>query len=95
MAIVTHIRRSCGEQLPLVQTPGHVFTAAERDLLIGLLTLVTAYGWTAYLYFDHGLTLLSWEGDLLDLWATEIVRYNAARERLQQMGISSNATGTA
>jgi hypothetical protein len=95
MAVVEHVRQSCGDVLPLSQTPGHVFTAAECDLLIGLLALVTTYGWSAYLYFDHGLTLLSWEGELLDMWATDSARYNAVCELVQHMGISSHATGSA
>lgn len=94
MAIVSQVRQACGERLPLIQTPGHVFTAAECDLLIGVFALVTAYGWSAYLYFDHGLTLLSWEGELLDLWATDSPRYDAVCELLQHMGFSSNATAS-
>jgi hypothetical protein len=95
MAIVAHVRKACGERLPLIETPGHVFSASERDLLLGLLALVTAYGWTAYLYFDHGLTLLSWEGELLDLWDTDRTRYKAVGELLQEMGISPKATRSA
>lgn len=94
-AVVSQLRQTCGERLPLIQTPGHVFTAVELNLLIGLFALVTAYGWSAYLYFDHGLTLLSWEGELLDLWATDSARYNAVCELIQHMGISANATRSA
>ena len=95
MAVVAHVRQACGEQRPLIETPGHVFTATERDLLIGLLALVTFYGWTAYLYFDNGVTLLSWEGELLDLYCSDSGRYKAVRELLHHMGVSPNATGNA
>jgi hypothetical protein len=94
MAIVERVRQSCGDTLPLIETPGHVFAAEERELLIGLLALVTAYGWTAYVYFDHGLTLLSWEGEVLDLWATDRVRYDAVRELLKNMGIKLSSSVT-
>lgn len=95
MAVVSHVRQAFGEHRPLIETSGHVFAAVERDLLIGLLALVTAYGWTAYLYFDHGITLLSWEGELLDLYSTDSTRYKTVCKLLQHMGISSNATGNA
>jgi len=86
MAIVSAIRKAEGDHRRLIETPGHTFGAAERDLLIGLLSLVTAYDWTAYLYFDNGITLLSWEGEILDLWATDRTAYATICDCMQSMG---------
>jgi hypothetical protein len=95
MAIITQIRQVFGEHRPLDETPGHAFAASERDLLIDLLSHVTSYGGTAYIYFDHGVTLLSWEGDLLDLFCSDGEHHKAVCELMQHMGISPNATGNA
>lgn len=71
MAVVSALRAAHDEQRWLINSPGHLFDASERDLLIGILSLVVFYGWTAYLYFDHRTTFLCWEGELLDLWTFE------------------------
>ena len=95
MAVITQVRQASGEQRPLDETPGHVFAATERDALIGFLTLVTSCGMTAYIYFDHGFTFLSWEGDFLDFFCSDSKRYKAVCELIPHMGVSSNATGNA
>jgi hypothetical protein len=95
MAVIVQIRLESGEHRPLIEAPGHAFDATEHDLLIGLLSLVTSCGMTAYLYFDHGVTFLSWEGDLLDFYCSDIEHYKAVCELMQHMDISSNATGHA
>ncbi len=95
MALIVHVRQAFGERRPLIETPGHVFTATEHDLLIGLLSLVTSYGWTAYIYFDHGITFLSWEGDLLDFYSPDSEHHKTVCELLQHWSISPNATGSA
>ena len=95
MAVTAHTRQAFGEHRPFIETPGYLFAAAERDLLIGLLALVTSYGWTASIYFEHGITFLSWEGDLLDFYSPDSERYKAVCELMQHIGISSSATENA
>lgn len=95
MAVVAHVRQAFGELRPMIESPGHVFAASEHHLLVGLLSLVTSYGWTAYVYFDHGVTLFSWEGDLLDFYCSDAECYRSVCDAAMQMGISSNATGNA
>ena len=80
MAVVSAVRAAHGEHRRLIDAPGHLFSHGEGDLLIGLFTLAAAYHWSAYLYFDHGVTLHNWEGDLLDLWVSEPAQLAAARE---------------
>jgi hypothetical protein len=92
MEVVCQIRQACDERRPIIETPGHLFSASERDLLIGLMALVTSYGWSAYVYFDHGVTLLSWEGQIMDLWRAAGSRFASVREELQQIGIFSKPT---
>lgn len=43
MEIVSRVRQTCGEDRPLIETPGHVFTFTEQDVLIGLMALMTSY----------------------------------------------------
>ena len=76
-----------GERDWLINTPGHVFGGGESGLLIILLTLITSFGWTAYLYFDHGLIFLSWEGDFLDVWSPDSNRYHEIGERMKTLGV--------
>ena len=95
MAVIAQIRLASGEHRPLIETPGHAFAATEHDLLIGFLSLVTSCGMSAYIYFDHGVTFLSWEGDLLDFYCSDIEHHKAVCELVQHMGLSSNATGNA
>jgi hypothetical protein len=80
MAVVSQIRKASGEDRWLIETPGHVFESRERDLLIGMMSLVAAYGWTGYVYFDHGLTLLLWEGELMDVWDRKAGRFQTILE---------------
>jgi hypothetical protein len=92
MALVAQVRKACGEDRLLIETPGHEFIAEERDLLIGLLAVITSYGWTAYVYFDHGLTLLSWEGEIMDFWDSDHTRFQAMCGLMQDIGIVSLET---
>lgn len=87
MEMVCQVRRANGELRMLIEAPGHLFPASERDLLIGMVALVTSYRWSAYLYFDHGITLLSWEGDIMDVWRADGSLYRSIRDELQEMGI--------
>jgi hypothetical protein len=47
-----------------------------------MMGLVTAYGWTAYISFDHELTVLLWEGEQMDLWDTNAARFEAISKGL-------------
>ena len=80
MAVVSAVRAAHGEHRLMIDAPGHLFSGEESDLLIGLFALAAAYHWSAYLYFDHGVTLHQWEGDLLDLWVSEPAQLATARE---------------
>lgn len=91
MAVIAGVRKAHGEHRPLIESPGHLFTATERDLLIGVLSLVTSYGWTAYIYFDHGVALLSWEGDLLDFFSSDSEHHDTVCAAMHRLGISTSA----
>ena len=71
MLTVCQIRQYHGDDGWLIKTPGHVFGSDERDLLIEMMGLVVEYGWTAYVYFNHRLTLMLWEGELMDVWSPD------------------------
>lgn len=79
MAVISAVRAAHGEHRPLIDTPGHLFFREESDLLVGLFALTATHHWSAYLYFDHGVTLHNWEGDLLDLWVSEPAQLDKAR----------------
>ena len=71
MAVITTLRSAHGQPGRLIDSPGHLFAANERDLLAGMMSLGICYGWSAYLYLDSGITFLNWEGDILDLFYLE------------------------
>jgi hypothetical protein len=95
MAVVSTLRIACGDHYRLIDSPGHVFSFEERDLLTGMFSLAAFYHWSAYLYFDHQATLYCWEGDLLDLWVSEKTRLCAVREVFAGYGLSSTLVGAA
>ena len=64
----------------MIESPGHLFAVAERDLLIGMFSLAIHYGYSAYLYFDHGTTVLCWEGEILDFWCSDELRATEASQ---------------
>jgi hypothetical protein len=70
MLIVDALRGSHGEKRPLIEASGHCFDFTEKNELIALFSLTTAFNWTAYLYFPASkVTLLNWEGALFDFWS--------------------------
>ncbi len=87
MEIVSRVITACGEAKPLVETPGHLFTGSERELIVGFIALVTGYTWSVYVYFDHGLTALSWEGELMDVWSVDQSRCAKICAAMQELKI--------
>ena len=88
MAVFQTIRKAHGEDRWLIETPGHLFGRTERNLLAGMVSLIKYYGWTAYIYFDSGTTLLVWEGELLDLWAYDEDSFKVVVEILKGLPVS-------
>jgi hypothetical protein len=79
----------------MIESPGHLFDIAERDLVIGMLSLAMHYGYRAYLYFDHGTTLLCWEGEILDLWCSDETRAAEATQLFHTHGVAPREPGDA
>jgi len=50
MAIISGLRRAHGEHRGLIDAPGHIFEASERDELIGWVSLMINFGWDGYLF---------------------------------------------
>src|SRR6185295_3967342 len=90
MTVLCGLRTLHGDNSPMIESPGHVFETAERDLLIGMFSLAMHYGYSAYLYFDHGVTLLCWQGEMLDFWCTDESRAMALRKELRPYASVSN-----
>jgi hypothetical protein len=82
MAVVMQLRKP---SRILLESPGHVFGMGERDLLIGMMGLVAAYGWTAYVYFDERLTLLLWEGEIMDAWCPDSWSHQEIIEHVKKL----------
>ena len=78
MALVSAVRRSHGELRWLIDAPGHLFSASEKDDLIGQACLQLWFEWSAYVYLPHdGLTMNLWEGELIDIWTTRSETFEA------------------
>ncbi|PYO56087.1 MAG: hypothetical protein DMD83_16230 [Candidatus Rokuibacteriota bacterium] len=95
MAVLCGLHTLHGDSRPMIESPGHVFDVAERDLLIGMLSLAMHYGYSAYVYFDHGATLLCWEGGMLDFWCSDELRATEVRRVLRTHAPSSSESADA
>ncbi len=72
MERIMGIRKQAGELRWVIDAPGHELKAIEPELRYRLIHFILSAesGWCAYLYaFPSRLTLLLWEGDIIDLWA--------------------------
>jgi hypothetical protein len=49
-ALVTALRCGHGERRSLIDAPGHLFRAEERNELVGWVFLMMGFGWDAYLF---------------------------------------------
>ena len=86
LAILGSVRAQHGDHRDLIESPGHLLGPGESDLTLGLVGLAVNHGFTAYLYLSSGTTVLAWEGELLDLWMADEVRFNEIQlvfEKLQ------------
>lgn len=82
MAVVQSLRRAHGEEHPLTEKPGHLFSANERAEAVGHCYLALIFGWSAYLYLSTGVaSLYFWEGDLIDFYTSD----NSLTERLREI----------
>lgn len=50
MAIIDGLRRAHGEGRRLIDAPGHVFEASDREELTGWVSLMMNFGWDGYLF---------------------------------------------
>src|SRR5207245_2304990 len=84
MALVQAIRRGHEERRWLIDAPGHLFEKSEENEAIGHCYLAAIFGWSAYLYLASGaVTMLFWEGDLVDVWCPEETLARALRKVVQ------------
>jgi hypothetical protein len=87
MAVLGGVRSRSGDDRPLIESPGHVFGAEERALLLGLFSVAMFYGFSVYLYLPDGTTLLGWEGEMLDMWTSDEGRFNDAQVLFNKLGL--------
>lgn len=81
MALMDSMRRGHGEDRWLIESPGHLFAPSEAPEAIGHCYLALMFGWSAYLYLGSGaVTILFWEGDLVDVWSPNDALAGAVRE---------------
>ena len=85
MTIVEGVRAQHGDQRSLIESPGHLLVPGEQGLLLGIFSLAMFYGFTAYLYFSHGTTILEWEGEMLDLWTSDEQRFTEAQVAFERL----------
>lgn len=83
MALVKGIRAGFGETRLLGEAPGHLLERSEGDLLAGLLALVQAFGWDAYLATGDGSSIVfASHHDLFDVFSREAAFSKRMRELL-------------
>ena len=69
MIAIVGIRSSRAEDRMLIDAPGHILPAGEKEIGISLFSLSASFAWSSYLYspLDHS-TLFNWEGEIFDFW---------------------------
>ena len=69
MIAIVGIRSSRAEDRMLIDAPGHILPAGEKEIGISLFSLSASFAWSSYLYSprDHS-TLFNWEGEIFDFW---------------------------
>jgi len=81
LAIINSMRLGFREKRLAMDAPGHLFEENEGDLKIGLCSLALMFGSSAYLYEPaEKVSLLLWEGDLIDVWASDDLTKSHVRE---------------
>ena len=82
MALIASLRRSHGELRWLIDAPGHVFGADERNELIGWIYLMECFGWDAYLFASpyHGKMLQIFDEDFIRIISSQSDHFGEARE---------------
>jgi hypothetical protein len=81
MALVSSLRKSHGEHRRLIEAPGHIFAAGERDEMIGWVFLMMCFGWDAYLFaspFQGNMFQTSHE-DFVWLLSSDANRFSEAQ----------------
>jgi hypothetical protein len=92
MSLIQAIRCSHGENGRLIDLPGHLFEAKERDDLIGMFYLTIMFGWSGYLYIPSTKTIiLNWEGDLIDLWSFDAEHFSKFAQIITTFQLSETA----
>lgn len=88
MVLMDSLRRGNGERRPLIEAPGHLFEPTEQMEAIGFCHLALIFGWSAYLYLASGaVTVLFWEGELIDVWCTDKDVSNRVRGVVEAYGL--------
>jgi len=88
MALIDSLRHAHGEARPLIEAPGHVFTASEVAEAIGQSYLPIIFAWSAYMYLASGMaTVYFWEGELVDFWTSDSGFAKKVEDVAEQYGL--------
>ena len=55
--------------------------------MLAFFSIAMFYGFTVYVYFSHGTTILGWEGEMLDLWTSDEQQFNEAQLVFKELGL--------
>ncbi len=81
MAVVQSVRASFGETRWLIKSPGHLFSASDLDLCVGLFALTIEYGWSSYIYIlKPRLTVFNREGEMFEFWSEDTKTIELVKE---------------
>jgi hypothetical protein len=92
MPLFDRFRQALGERRPLIEAPGHVIPAAERDDAISILVISVLYLWNCHVLSARGDQALFVSHDEYGWFASRDIRsLEAVNQLLQKFGVLTSS----
>ena len=102
MLVIEALRNLHGESRNLIDAPGHLIPAGEKEIAIALFGHTVNFQWNARLYVPEDFatlqlcnfaTLQNWEGELMDFWSNDSTFYSQVVKLVNLHRLDQNKLG--
>lgn len=94
MLVIDALRHNWNEPRDLIDAPGHLVPANQRELVVALFGHTGVFEWNAYLYVPNDMaTICNWEGELYDFWSKDSSIHTAMTELVDGHGLVRKNAG--
>ena len=94
MLVIEALRNLHGESRNLIDAPGHLIPAGEREIAIAVFGHTVNFQWNARLYVPEDFaTLQNWEGELMDFWSNDSTFYSQVVKLVNLHRLDQNKLG--